>query len=278
MNLYLGGEFMNNIISIDNLTFSYDEEFVLYNFNLSIKNNEWVTIAGPNASGKSTLVKILCGLLKSDGNIIIDNMALNDINIKNIRKRMGIVFDNPDNTFICETVFDEIALILKNLNYSDIEIETKVYEVSKLFKLDDILGLNAHNLSGGEKQRVAIACSLVHNPKILILDVALCMIDSKSRNEILDILRNIKEKKNITIINITHNLDESFYSDRLVVVNKGEIILNGPVKKVLSYDRILNRIGVEIPFIVDLSIKLKLYGLIDDLFFNMDELVNTLWK
>jgi energy-coupling factor transport system ATP-binding protein len=266
---------MKDIISINNLMFSYKEEPILYNLSLSIKENSWVTIIGPNTSGKSTLIKILCGFLKYDGDIVIDNMILNDSNIKEIRKRIGVVFDNPNNSFICETVFNELALILKNLNSKEEYIIKRVKEISKLFKIENILGLNPHNLSGGEKQKVALACSLIHEPKILIMDEALSMIDYKTKEEIIEILKSLD---NLTIINVTHNLEESFYSNKLVVLNKGEIILEGPVKEVLTYDRLLNRIGIEIPFIVDLSIKLKLYGLIDELYFDMDKLVNVLWQ
>lgn len=269
---------MGNIISISKLTYRYNDDFIFHNFDLDIKQGAWLTIAGPNASGKSTLVKILTGLIITDNNITINDRLLSKDNLYFIRKNMGVVFENPDNSFICETVRDDIALILENLSYPKNEINKSILEISKILKIDNILSYDPHNLSGGEKQKVALACALVHNPKILILDEALSMIDEKSRNEILETLNKIHKEKNITIINVTHNLSESFYSNRLVIINKGEIILDGLPKKVMMYDRILNKIGIELPFVVDLSIKLKLYGLIDEINFDMNEMVDILWK
>lgn len=265
---------MNNIICIKNLNYNS----ILHNINLEIKRGSWNTIVGPNASGKSTLIKVLSGLISVDSNITIDSIILNNNNIMDIRKNIGVVFDDVDNSFVCETVYDELALILRNLNYNDSYIDSTVKKFSNIFKLDSILFRNAHELSGGEKQRVAIASSLVHYPKVLFLDESLSMLDDINRFEILDILKSFSIQNELTIVSVTHNLDECEYSDNIIVFNKGEVILSGPTKAVLEYDRLLNRLGIEIPFVIDLSLKLKLYGLIDDIYFDMDELVGVLWK
>ena len=265
-----------NIISINKLTYRYLHDFVFHNFSLDIKETSWVTIAGSNKSGKSTLVKILSGLNMTDNDIKINNTQLNKENLKKIRQQIGVVFENPDNSFIYDTVKEEMKIILKNLKIDDIDFH--IDKISKIFNINYLLNKDPHNLSGGEKQKAAIACALVHKPKILLLDEAFLMIDNKEKNEILKTLKEYKDKENLTILNFTHDLEESFYSDRLIIINKGEIIIDGKPRKVMEYDRILNKLGIEIPFIVDLSIKLKLYGLLDEIMYNTDEMVNTIWK
>lgn len=269
---------MSDIIRINNLSFRYHNKFVFEKLDLSIRDGEWLAIVGPNGSGKSTLVKIIVGLLKFDGTLIIDNMPLSTYNILHIRKQIGVVFENADDYFIGETVADDLAFALENLAYSPNEIEHMVLDIANTFKINDILDKDPHFLSGGQKQRVALAAALVTNPKILIIDDALAMIDENEKEEILEILDKLHRDRNLTIITITHNLAETYKADRMIVINNGKLIIEGPVKAVLQEDKIFNRIGIEIPFMVDLSIKLQLYGLIDHIILDMNEMVNTLWK
>ena len=173
------------IIDIKNLTFRYKNKFVFDNFNLSVEKGNWVTIAGSNGAGKTTLVKILAGLEKNYADIKILDKALNKKNEFDIKKEIGFVFDNPDNFFACETVEDELAFSLENLATMPSTIKAKIKEISKLLKLEDILKENPYELSGGEKQKVALACALMLEPRILILDEALQMIDINERKEIL---------------------------------------------------------------------------------------------
>lgn len=269
---------MSDIIKISNLSFRYPNKFVFDKFDLNIRDGEWVAIVGPNGSGKSTLSKILVGLLPFDGNIIIDNAELNKDNIPHIRKKIGIVFENADYSFIGETVADDIAFTLENLAYKPKEIATMVNDIASTFKIEHLLEKEPHLLSGGEKQKVALASALVAKPKILIIDDALEMVDEKAKSEILDILKSYHKENNLTIITVTHNLEETYSADRMVVINNGTMLIEGPVTEVLQEDKIFNRIGVEIPFMVDLSNKLKLYGLVDHIILDMDEMVNVLWK
>ncbi|MDD2469642.1 MAG: ATP-binding cassette domain-containing protein, partial [Bacilli bacterium] len=172
---------MSDIIRINNLSFRYHNKFVFEKLDLSIRDGEWLAIVGPNGSGKSTLVKIIVGLLKFDGTLIIDNMPLSTYNIPHIRKQIGVVFENADDYFIGETVADDLAFALENLAYSPNEIEHMVLDIANTFKINDILDKDPHFLSGGQKQRVALAAALVTNPKILIIDDALAMIDEKEK-------------------------------------------------------------------------------------------------
>jgi energy-coupling factor transport system ATP-binding protein len=269
---------MDEIIRVNNLSFSYKNNIIFDNFNLSIKEGEWLSIVGPNGSGKSTLVKILVGLLNTDNSIVIDDLPLNKDNIKAIRRKIGIVFEKVDDSFIGETVADDIAFTLENLAYNSKEIKKRVIEIASLLKIEDILDKEPQFLSGGEKQKVAIAAALITNPKILIIDDALEMIDEKSKKDIVEAINKLHKENHLTIVTVTHSLEETYNSNRMVVMGNGKILVEGPTLEVLKEDRIFNRIGIEVPFMIDLSLKLILYGLIDHVILDMDEMVNTLWK
>lgn len=269
---------MENIININKLTFRYNDKFIFDKFSLDVEKGKWITISGPNGSGKTTLIKILSGLEKTSSDITIDNLYLNDSNIYEIRKKIGIVFDNLDNTFICETIEDDIAFVLENLNYSRMQIHSRINTLSRLLNINKILDKSSMELSGGEKFKAALACALAHNPKILIIDQSLSYVDKDSKIKILELLKKLNEEENITIINITNDLSESYLSDRLLIINDGLIILDGKPLKVMQYDKILNKLGIEIPFEIELSIKLKLYGLIDKPISNIEEMVDVLWE
>ena len=268
---------MNSIININKLTFRYLDKFIFDKFSLDIEKGSFVTITGPNGSGKSTLLKILTGLVKTEADITICGLELNKENIYDIRKNIGVIFDNLDNTFISETIEDDLAFTLQNLCYTKEEMKDRIEEISTLLGIKSILNSRSNELSGGEKCKAALACAIIHNPKILILDEALSMIDENDKNNILKILKKLN-KRGMTIINVVHDLKESYYSDRLLIFSDGEIVLDGPPLKVMEYDKILNKLGISIPFEIELSLKLKLYGLVDKLYCNMEMLVNDLWQ
>lgn len=257
-----------DIVKIDKLTFRYNDRFIFDKFSLNIKEGSWVSITGSNSSGKSTLLKLISGILKTDRISISNN--------NNYRENIGMVFDNLDDMFLCETIEDDLAFVLENLCYSRSEISRRIDSISKEFEIERFLNKSAFELSGGEKAKVALAISLIHNPKILILDESLSMIDEKDRLNILNILKE-KNKNGLTIISVIHDLRESYYSDRLIVLNDGEIMLDGHPFKVMEHDRVLNRLGVSLPFEIELCIKLKLYGLIDEIIPDINKLVNRLW-
>jgi len=269
---------MNDIIKIKNTSFRYENRFVFDKLNLNIHEGEWLSIVGPNGSGKSTLIRIILGLLKADGEIIVDGLTLEKDNLISIRKKIGVLFENADETFVSETVADDIAFTLENLSYKPKEMDKLIHEIAHVFKIEELLEIEPHMLSGGEKQKVALAAALVSKPKILIIDDALEMIDEESKSDILKVISKMHKENHLTIISVTHNLEETYLSDRMIVINNGDILIEGPTKKVLEEDKIFNRIGIEIPFMVDLSNKLKLYGLVDHIILNMNEMVKTLWK
>lgn len=272
----VSGGYMDSIINVNKLTFRYDDNFIFDKLSFSVGKGEWVSITGPNGSGKSTLIKILTGLIDTTNDITICNLLLNEQNLYSIRKNIGIVFDNPDNFFLCETVEDDLAFTLENLCYSPKDIKSRINEISDMMNIRHLLHKSPNELSGGEKCKVAIAIALIHKPRILILDEALGMIDENEKNSILEILHSFN-KKGLTIINVVHDLRETYFADRLIVINDGEIMIEGSPLKVMEKDKILNRLGICLPFEIELSIKLKLYGLIDTLIPDVEKLVNTLW-
>lgn len=274
----IGGVIVDDILVIKDLTFKYNDKTIFDQFNLTIKRGTWTTIIGPNGGGKSTLIKIIMGLLRADGYITIDNTLKTDDNIKQIRKIIGVIFENPDNTFVAETVMDEMAFALENLEMNKEQIKNKITEVSSYLNITDLLEKNPFQLSGGQKQLVALASILVLEPKILILDEAINRIDYLEREQILEILKKLNKEKGITIINITHDIEEALYGDDVILIDSGKIILKGAKELVFKEEKIFNKIGLELPFMASLSLNLMYYNLIDRMIFDMDELVKILWK
>lgn len=272
------GDIMKNIIEMENINFSYNKNQIFKNLNLTFEKGSFTTIIGNNGSGKSTLIRLLVGLLVCEGKITINGLELNHDNLKKIISKIGVVFENPDDQFVAETVLDDIVFSLENMQVDKKEIDKRVKKISKFIGIEDILDKEPHNLSGGQKQLVALASALITDPDILILDEALTMIDPDTRIKIYKILEQINKVNKITIINVTHNMDEILYGDNLIVMDKGNIVLNGPKEFVFLEEKTFNKLGLKLPFIVELTTKLQYYGLIDHLIFDMEELVNEIWK
>jgi energy-coupling factor transport system ATP-binding protein len=242
------------MLKIRNLSFSYDGQTeALKDINLDIKTGTWVSILGHNGSGKSTLSKCLVGLLSpAQGTVEIDGLLLNEKNLKPIRQKIGIVFQNPDNQFVGVTVRHDIAFGLENQCKSPAEMEEKVIHYANLVGMQDFLSKEPHQLSGGQKQRVAIAGALAMEQDILILDEATSMLDPEGTKEIIDLIKVLNKKMNKTIITITHDLSFAADSDELVVLKDGKIILQGNPQEVFSEEELLKSSHLELPFEVKL--------------------------
>lgn len=269
---------MDNIIKIKNMSFSYNNKKVFEHFDLDVEKGKFIHIVGPNGSGKSTLIKILLGLLKADGYVNVYRMNMCEDNLMDIRRNIGVVFENPDNTFVAETVADDIAFALENLQYTPKTIENKIKKVSEYLGIEHLLEENPHHLSSGDKELVALASALVTEPKILILDEAFTMMDGVEKESILKMLERLVKEKKITIINVTHNMEDTIYGDKIIVLNNGKIVLNDDKNQVYQEEKILKKMGLDLPFMIDLSRKLKYYGLVDGDIISMNEMVNHLWK
>lgn len=262
-----------SIIEIDNLKFRYsNEDRAVNGVSLNIEENEFVCVLGHNGSGKSTLAKLMVGLLKAQsGTIKIKGTELTEETIDDLRHHIGIVFQNPDNQFVGVTVKDDIAFGLENRNYESSRMKELVLEYSKKVSMDKFLDHNPEQLSGGEKQRVAIAGVLAINPDIIIFDEATAMLDPKGVSEIIDIVNELKQYK--TVISITHNLNEAKYADRVIVMHQGKIVLNDKPEEVFKHVDLLKLSNL------DILDSMKLIEMLDKSDINRkEELKEALWE
>lgn len=268
---------MHNAIEIKNLKFSYGKNVIFDDLDLIIKEKRFVTLLGKNCSGKTTLAKILVGLQIAKGEITINGVTLNEENVGFIRKDIGIVFENPNDHFTNNIVYDDIAFTLECLDYYPNDIKEKIKETTELLGIEELLDREINDLSNGEKQLVALAEAIIHKPKLLILDDALTNIDNYYKEIILKIL-NIMRKKGMTILNITSNSDDSLFGTDIVIINEGKVVLNKTLLRAFKEEKTFINSGLTLPFIVDLSLKLNYYDLINKIYLDKKSLVDEIWK
>lgn len=266
------------MIEIKNLKLQYQEHLIFKNLNLSIQKGEWISILGPNGAGKSTLVKILLGLTSYEGYINIDGYNLEKQYFPQIRRTISAVLDDAQLHFLGETVRDDLAYTLENLEYSKIDMDKAILEIASLFQLENILDKTCAQLNNSERQKVAIASSLIHMPKIFILDEALHQLNIQDKKVVLNVLKYLNETKKMTIMMITHNIEDTLLSDHLVIIHKGKVYMEGKKEEIFQREETLRKIGIDIPFILELSNDLIAYDLIQKPHFDMEELVNDIWK
>ena len=271
---------MNNVVKLENVCFGYEDgNEVLKNFNLTINEGEFVTILGHNGSGKSTLSKLLVGLHEiQGGKIIIDGQPLTESSVFDIRQKVGIVFQNPDNQVVGCTVRDDIAFGLENKCVPYEEMDNLVNKYAQEVGMGDFLNFEPHYLSGGEKQRVAIAGVLALGAKIIILDEATAMLDPQGREDMMKLIHELVKNRDKTIIMITHYLDEAIHSDRIIVMNEGKIILEGKPKDVFKEKELLESVKLDVPFAVKVSYELTKRGVLSEIVTSDEELMNELCK
>lgn len=258
------------MINIKNLSFTYDgKDEALKNINLKINKGRWISILGHNGSGKSTLAKILVGLLEfNQGEVDIDGLVLNYENLAEVRKKIGIVFQNPDNQFVGVTVKHDVAFGLENQNMNHLDMEEKIEKYLSYVNMDQFKNKEPHNLSGGQKQKVAIAGILSMDLDYIILDEATSMLDPEGANEIVKLISHLNKNENKTIITITHDLSFAALSDYLVVLKDGELILEGSPKEVFAEEEILISSNLELPMEIKLANEYK----------NNQDLKEALWE
>lgn len=265
-------------LEIKNLRFTYDQQTdVVKNVSFRVEKGSYTSIIGHNGSGKSTIAKLIIGLLeKSDGEIIIDDIPLNEETVNQIRGKVGIVFQNPDNQFIGSTVRDDIAFGLENHQVPQSEMDDIINHFASEVGMSDYLENEPTRLSGGQKQRVAIAGVLAMKPDILILDEATSMLDPKGKEEVNALVDEIHREHNMTIISITHDIEEVVKSDYVFVMNEGEFVMQGKPHDVLLHANTLIDIDLDVPFTVKMSLALKKHGINIDEPMNMKRMVDQL--
>ncbi len=266
-------------IVVENLCFKYhtSENLVLDNINFTINSGEYVTIIGHNGSGKSTLSKLLIGILKpSSGKIFIFGRELNSENMYEIRKSLGIVFQNPDNQFIGSTVENDIAFGLENHQVERSKMHKIVYDTAKKVNMENFLDYEPLMLSGGQKQRVAIASALALSSDILLFDESTSMLDSHGKEEIKNIMLNLKDKENKTILSITHDMEEILNADKIIVLNAGKIVQIGTYKELLKDPMFLKNLHLNIPFVNNVIYSLRKKGINLNDVYNINDLVKEI--
>lgn len=274
---------MKEIIKLSHVGFSYDERSpeILKNINLSIYEGEWLAIIGHNGSGKSTLAKLLNGLLiPTTGTVEVAGMLTNNQeDLWEIRRQVGLVFQNPENQIVGTTVRDDIAFGLENLGISRDEMFARIEKSARIVGLFDFLDEEPFRLSGGQKQRLAIAGILAVEPKVMIFDEATSMLDPIGRKEVISTIQQLNGKEGITIVSITHDLNEAALADRIAVFNQGSIIQIGTPREIFSDGENLRKIGLDLPFTVLIAEKLKERGImLENICLTNEELVDELWK
>ena len=253
----------DNIIKIKNVSFSYPESETpaIDNISFNVRRGSWTSIIGHNGSGKSTIIRLINGLLVPDESgspsIEVDGIKLTDDTVWEVRDRVGIVFQNPDNQFVGATVADDVAFGLENRGIPHSEMVKIVPEAIKAVGMSEYANSEPANLSGGQKQRVAIAGILAIKPKIIVLDEATSMLDPEGRNQILSIVQDMKDKYDLTVISITHDIDEANMADQVLVMNDGKLITQGSTKTVFSQVSLLKSIGLDVPFFEQIKEKLQ---------------------
>ena len=273
---------MKSVIDVKNLSFRYKESQEYYDvkdITFHVKRGEWLSIVGHNGSGKSTTVRLIDGLLEVEsGEIVIDGQRLTEENVWNIRRQIGMVFQNPDNQFVGATVEDDVAFGLENQGLSRQEMKKRVEEALDLAGMLDFKKREPARLSGGQKQRVAIAGVVALRPAILILDEATSMLDPEGRRELIDTVKGIRKDYDMTVISITHDLEEVAMSDRVLVMKKGSIESTSSPRELFSRND-LDQIGLDDPFANQLKHSLSQNGYdLPENYLTESELEDKLWE
>lgn len=251
-------------IEFRNVSFRYhdDSPWVLKNVNFTINSDEWLAIIGHNGSGKSTIAKLMNGLLfPQEGEIYVSGKRVVPETIWDVRKQVGMVFQNPDNQFVGTTVRDDVAFGMENHGLPRELMVKRIQESLDTVGMQQYEGQEPHRLSGGQKQRVAIASVLAVSPNYMIFDEATAMLDPKGRKEIMQTIRDLQSERSLSVVTITHDLREVTQADRVIVMNDGEVWMEGTPRDVFSKKDQLVEIGLDTPFVSKLAEEMKSAGL-----------------
>ena len=273
---------MEPIIELGKINYKYqpdDPRFALKDISFTINQGEWIAIIGHNGSGKSTLAKTINGLLLPEsGTVKVGKQLLNEENIWSIRRMVGMVFQNPDNQFVGSTVEDDVAFGLENQGIPREEMVVRVKDALEKVRMSDFAKREPARLTGGQKQRVAIAGVVALRPDIIILDEATSMLDPEGREEVISTIKKIKEESNLTVISITHDIDEAANANRIFVMKQGELVNEGTPEEIFSAGPELINLGLDLPFPEKLKSALKQRGfVVPEEYMTEEGMVDWLW-
>lgn len=256
----------DNIIEIKNVTFEYsgieNKKTIIKDFDFFVERGSFTVILGHNGSGKSTLAKLMNGLYKPDnGDVLVDGINTKDEKTEiDVKRRVGMVFQNPDNQILASVVEEDVAFGPENLGLEPDVIRNRVDEALKSVDMYDFRKKAPHHLSGGQKQRIAIAGIIAMEPECIVLDEPTAMLDPKGRKEIISTIEKLNKEKGITVVLITHFMEEAENADRVVVLDNGKIIADGTPKEVFCNAELLKNTGLDVPHTTDLLLKLNQNG------------------
>ena len=270
------------VISIKNIHFHYhddDKREALSDVSIDVYPGEWLAIIGHNGSGKSTLAKMMNGLLEpNEGSIYIDGQLLTEETVYEARRKVGMVFQNPDNQFVGTTVEDDIAFGLENIGMPREEMVQKINSSLDMVRMAQFKDKEPARLSGGQKQRVAIAGMIALAPKVVILDEATSMLDPQGRFEVISTIQKLHKEKGITVISITHDLEEAASADRVLLMEGGKVNRIGKPSEIFEMGTTLVDKGLDVPFSEKLKAVLKEKGLnVPSEYLDEEGLVEWLW-
>lgn len=270
------------LIELKNITFKYqsdDTKNALSDVSLNIYPGEWVALIGHNGSGKSTLAKTINGLIApTSGEIVVKGETVSEENLWDVRRMIGMVFQNPDNQFVGSTVEDDVAFGLENQGVPREDMVERVKDALATVRMSDFAIKEPARLSGGQKQRVAIAGVIALRPDVIILDEATSMLDPQGRQEVIETIRKIKDDSNLTVISITHDIDEAAHANRVLVMRQGEIIQEGTPGEIFSRGEELIELGLDVPFPEKLKAALAERGVeVPTTYLTEEGMVDFLW-
>lgn len=244
---------MNKIIRVENLSFSYDKTTTfIENLSFCVEKGSYTCIVGANGSGKTTVSRLISGLLNSDkGDIFIDGILLNGSSVNEIRNYIGVIFQNPDNQYVATTLKEDIIFGLENHNVDPKMMDELVDKVAKECQVEDLLYKEPSAMSGGQKQKGAIAGILALEPKILILDEASSMLDPVSKRELNEMILKLQKEKDLTIISITHDANEVLNADQIIMLDKGNVVFDGDKEEFFRLD--FDKWNIDLPYIIELE-------------------------
>ncbi|NDR76996.1 energy-coupling factor transporter ATPase [Fructilactobacillus sanfranciscensis] len=270
------------VIEIKNLTYHYPNQtkLILKKVNLSINRGDRVSLIGANGSGKSTLAKLIVGLLDDEEQQIqVFGKTMNDKNGNEIRSNIGMVFQNPENQFVSSTVLDDVAFGLENQGMKTSEMKIRVAKALETVEMNDFINQVPNQLSGGQNQRVALASVLAQQPSLIILDEATSMLDPTTRSKILKVVHRLHEEQGTTVLAITHDINETLLSDKIVILNQGEIVAEDKPNRIYVQTELLRKCGLEVPLTYQVQQAFSKNGIkLSEDYLNEEELIKQLWK
>jgi energy-coupling factor transport system ATP-binding protein len=258
----------DNIIEVNHISFRYQPEesaewqWVLRDFSMQLRRGTFTVILGHNASGKSTLAKLFNGLYKPEtGEVLVNGVSTADEAREiEVRRTVGLVFQNPDNQMVATIVEEDVAFGPENLGIPPADIRERVDEALKAVDMFEYRGHAPHKLSGGQKQRVAIAGIIAMRPECIVLDEPTAMLDPRGRQEVMETLRRLNKEKNITVVLITHHMDEAVTADRVIVMERGAVIADGAPRQVFAQTELLKQARLDVPDPAELAFRLRKAG------------------